>query len=284
MIERKFIEDNIRKVKLEAYFKKELNRAGFTELEINKTPLVTRIILNVAKPGLAIGKGGKNIKIITDEMKEKFGIENPQIEINEIKNPFLDAKATTDKLVKMLERGYSWRSVIFRTMESIMEAGAEGAELVIKGKLTGKGGRKARNRIVKGYMKKVGNQVKLVDSDKGAAYLKAGAIGIKLSIVRPNTMFPDKIKIKEYIEKHRTAIEEMTARNSIEKAKEDVIKVNKSKVGEKPKTTEKEQTKKEKPKETKTPTEKEEQTKKEKPKTMTENKKSEKQKSEWLWK
>lgn len=201
MIEMKFFEDNMKKLKLNEYFKTELEKAGFTELELNKTPLVTRIILKVTKPGMAIGKGGKNIKMLTEEVKEKFNIENPQIEIEEIKNPDLNARATVDRIIALLEKGFSWRSVIYKTVDNIMAAGAQGVEIIIKGKLTGKGGRKSKQRIVKGYLKKVGSQTQFVDYAKGAAYPKAGAIGIKLRIIKPETIFPDKIDIKEYLQK-----------------------------------------------------------------------------------
>jgi small subunit ribosomal protein S3 len=188
--------------------KSHLERAGFTGLHIVKTPLVTRIVLTVARPGLAIGKGGQNIKNITDEIEAKFGIENPQIEIRDIKNPALDARATVDKMVELLERGYSWKSVVFRTIQDITAAGAQGVELMLKGKLSGKGGRKRKHRVVQGYMKKVGDQVKLVDTAKASAYPKAGAIGITLSIIGPDVVFPDKIDIRKLIEdKQARAIE-----------------------------------------------------------------------------
>ena len=64
MIERTFIEQGMKKIQLEQYMKKQLDRAGFTGLHIVKTPLVTRIVLTVARPGLAIGKGGQNIRNI----------------------------------------------------------------------------------------------------------------------------------------------------------------------------------------------------------------------------
>ena len=197
MIERTFIEQGIKRIELENYLKKQLDRAGFTGLEIVKTPLVTRIVLNVTRPGLAIGKGGQNIRQLTLDIEEKYGIDNPQIEIREIKVPELNARATVDKLASLLERGYSWRSVAFRTARDIMRAGAQGVELTLSGKLTGKGGRKRKQRIAEGYMKKVGAQTVLVDYAKAAAYPKAGAIGIKLRIIRPDVVFPDKVDFEK---------------------------------------------------------------------------------------
>jgi len=208
MIERMFIEQGMKKIRLENYFKKELGRAGFTGMKIHKTPLVTRIVLHVAKPGLAIGKKGKTIRGLTEELANRFGIENPQIEIQQIEKPELDAKAMVDRIVMLLSRGYSWRSVAFRSIEDIMNAGAQGVELGFKGKLAGKGGRKRKERIAKGYMKKAGGQSELVDFAKGDAYPKAGAIGVKLRIIKPDTIFPDKISISDIIAERKGAKEE----------------------------------------------------------------------------
>jgi len=199
MIERFFIEQGIRKTELERYVKKQLSSAGFTKLDIVKTPLVTRIVLNVVRPGLAIGKGGQTINHLTEAIKTRFGIENPQIEIKEIQNPDIDAKANVDRIITLIERGFSWRSIAFKTMTNIMRAGAQGAELVLSGKLAGKGGRKRKQRIAQGYMKKVGNQVNLVDYAKATAYPKAGAIGVKLRIIHPDVVFPDKVDINQAI-------------------------------------------------------------------------------------
>jgi small subunit ribosomal protein S3 len=209
---------------LEKYLKKQLDRAGFTGLSMSKTPLVTRIILNVTRPGLAIGKGGKTIRTITKTIEETYKIPNPQIEINEIQNPELDAKAMVDRVVSLLERGYSWRSVTYKTVEDIIRAGAQGVEVVIKGKLSGKGGRKMKQRIAKGYMKKAGGQTHLVDYAKGNAYPKAGAIGVKIRIIRPNVIFPDKLNITELLEARKQAEKtESEADEKTDTAEETVI-------------------------------------------------------------
>lgn len=214
MIEKFFIQEGIKRINLEDYLKKELNKAGFCGMAINKTPLVTRIIVDVTRPGLAIGKGGSTIAQLTQNISEKFKIENPQLEINEIKVPELNAKATLNKIIALIERGFAWKSVAFRTAEDSLRRGAMGIDLVLKGKLTGKGGRKMKHRISKGYMKKAGHLTELVDYAKGTAYTKAGAIGIKLRIIRPGTIFPDKISIKEILEKSKAKAE--AAKNVVE--------------------------------------------------------------------
>ncbi len=250
MIERTFIQQNIKKINIENFLHKHLEKAGFTGLKMSKTPLVTRIVLHVTRPGLAIGKKGKNIRMLTKELEEKFGIENPQIEIQEISQPELNAKAMVDKMTSLLERGYSWRSVAYRTVEDVMNAGAQGVELLLKGKLAGKGGRKRKERIAVGYMKKAGALSELVEYAKGDAYPKAGAIGVKLRIIKPDIVFPDKVDVSRIGEEEKS---EEKPEEEGEKAAETEEKEGKE-TGEKTegKTGKKKEEKKKEKKETKT--------------------------------
>ena len=267
MKEKHFIEQGMRKLELDNYLIKELDRAGFTKSEIVKTPLVTRIVVNVTRPGLAIGKSGSNITQLTETIAKRFKIDNPQLEIREIEHPEIDAQAVANKMKALIERGFSWRSVVFRTVNDIQAGGAQGLEIVLSGKIAGKAGRKRKQRISYGYMKKVGEQAKLVDYAKAAAYPKVGAIGIKVKIVRPDTAFPDKAKIGDYIKKKEEVVveeeiteevkaEEKTAEETGAK-KEKVEKKGEkapqkeAKTGEKPKAAvkkaKKEETKEKKP-------------------------------------
>ena len=205
MIEKHFVKQSIKKVQIYQYLRKELERAGFTEFEMMKTPLVTRIMISVSRPGLAIGKGGQNIRTLTETIAKRFGVDNPQIEIKEITTPDLDAKSVADKMKNMIERGFAWRSVAFRTLQDIERAGAVGMEIILTGKLAGKGGRKRKVRFSKGYMKKVGDQVKLVDEAKVTTYPKVGAIGVTIRIIRPDVFFPDKIDVKQTLADRATA-------------------------------------------------------------------------------
>jgi len=275
MIERVFIEQGMKNIRLEEYLKKELGRAGLTGMKINKTPLVTRIVLHVARPGLAIGKKGKTIRTLTEDIAKRFGIENPQIEIQQIEKPELDAKAMVDKITMLLSRGYSWRSVAFRSVEDIMNAGAQGVELVLKGKLAGKGGRKRKERTAKGYMKKSGGLAGLVDYAKGDAYPKAGAIGVKLRIIRPGTVFPDKIGIGEIIKG-------LKGEKSEEKKPEDEEETGKESKKEKEETvkTEREEKKSSEGKEDREKTEKEQEEKEKEKKVKKEEKKAVKEKKD----
>lgn len=214
MIEKVFVKQGLKKVQLHQYLKKELGRAGFTGFDMVKTPLVTRIIVNVSRPGLAIGKGGQNIRTLTDTISKVYGVDNPQLEIKEITTPDLDAKSVCDKMKNMIERGFAWRSVAFRTVQDIERAGAQGMEVILSGKLAGKGGRKKQVRFIKGYMKKVGDQTKLVDEAKVTTYPKVGAIGVTVRIIRPGVFFPDKVDVKQVF-KDRKALLTSAAESAV---------------------------------------------------------------------
>jgi small subunit ribosomal protein S3 len=206
MIEKMFVKQGLKKVQLHQYLKKELGRAGFTGFDMVKTPLVTRIIVNVSRPGLAIGKGGQNIRTLTETISKVYGVDNPQLEIKEIPTPDLDAKSVCDKMKNMIERGFAWRSVAFRTVQDIERAGAQGMEVILSGKLAGKGGRKKQVRFIKGYMKKVGDQTKLVDEAKVTTYPKVGAIGVTVRIIRPGVFFPDKVDVKQIFKDRESVV------------------------------------------------------------------------------
>jgi small subunit ribosomal protein S3 len=243
MIEKTFIQKNFNKMELEDYLTTKLDRAGFSHMEIIKTPLVTRIVLHVAKPGFAIGKGGSTIKTLTDIIANKYKIDNPQIEIQEIKHANLNAKILAERMASMVNREFQWRSVAYKLVKDVVDAGAQGVELVVKGKLSGKGGRKRKVRIAYGYMKKLGAQTKMVDFAKAAAYPKSGAIGIRLRIIHPDVIFPDKVDIKKVVQAIKAV--ETEAKEQAEK-KEEKAAVEKAVEENKEKTEGKKEVKEEK--------------------------------------
>ena len=96
--ERRFVAENIRRVLLKEYLMKEVSRAGFGGLDVQRTPLGTRVILTTERPGLVIGRKGQTIKNLTTAIEEQFGFENPQIEVQEVKDPNLNAQIMAEKL------------------------------------------------------------------------------------------------------------------------------------------------------------------------------------------
>ena len=85
--ERKFIAENVRRVLLKEYLMKEVSRAGFGGLDVQRTPMGTRVTLVTERPGIVIGRRGAAIKNLTRAIEEDFKFDNPQVEVQEVANP-----------------------------------------------------------------------------------------------------------------------------------------------------------------------------------------------------
>ncbi len=191
-IEKKFIDDSIIKANISKFLSKELSRAGFSRVEIQKTPVLTRITVHVLNPGKVIGRAGKTIDELTDSIKRRFNVNNPQISVVEIDNKMLEPLLVAKDIAFKLERSINARKILQMTLKSIIENGAIGTEIIISGKLAAKGARAKTIRKSVGYMPKAGDVMNLVTEGVATAYPKYGAIGIKVRIVPPGTKFPDR--------------------------------------------------------------------------------------------
>jgi small subunit ribosomal protein S3 len=200
MIERKFINENIKTVKVKDYLIKELEKAGIVDIDIQRSTLATRIGIIAENPGIVIGRKGKTIQDLTIDITKDLGIENPQIEVTDVKNASLEPKIIGRWITRMLERGLKPKKVVQRAAERVMGAGALGVEIVAAGKIQGKGAKARSERILKGYIKKSGDSVKLMKEAFEKAVMKQGIIGVRVRITPPDVVFPDKINIKKFFE------------------------------------------------------------------------------------
>lgn len=193
-IERKFVADNIRKLEVKEFLKGELGRAGCGEIDIQRTPLGTRVIVNAQKPGLVIGKKGAAIRKLTNILKKKYGIDDPQIEVNELQVAELNAQVMAENVASMLERSIHFRRAAYTVLRRIMEAGARGAEIEISGKLTGERAKSVKFRD--GHLKHCGEPAILyVRRGIAEAAPKPGLIGVKVTIMPPGVKLPDDIEL-----------------------------------------------------------------------------------------
>jgi small subunit ribosomal protein S3 len=192
--ERKFVIENIRRALLKEYIRHETERAGFGGLDIQRTPMGTRIILTAERPGMIIGRKGGTIKELTENIETRFHFDNPRIEVQEDPDPALNPHIMAQKLASALERGWHFRRAGHSTVQRIMDAGARGCQVVISGKLTGE--RHRTEKFREGHVKYCGETKKQWMHDGFAvAKKKPGVIGIKVQIMDKNARLPDEVKI-----------------------------------------------------------------------------------------
>ena len=129
------MKNNFRNLELDEYLAATLKDAGYGDVDIQKTPIGTRITLYVTRPGLVIGRKGTGIKDLTTRLEEKFGLTNPQISVLEVSVPELNPKIMCNRIAQLIERGTAFRRAAMWSMNTIMNAGALGVEVAIAGKL-----------------------------------------------------------------------------------------------------------------------------------------------------
>lgn len=202
--ERKFIEENTKRSLIKKFLLEEIEGAGFGGMNIQRTPIGTRINILVERPGMVIGKGGGKIKELTENINNKFDVDNPQIEIQEAgSSASLNAQIMAEKLAEALERGWHFRRAGHSTVRRIMNAGAKGCQIIIAGKLTGQ--RHRTEKFTEGHVKYCGDVAKqIMDNGFATAKRKTGVLGVKVRIMRPDARLPDEVTIKS-VQKKETA-------------------------------------------------------------------------------
>jgi small subunit ribosomal protein S3 len=195
---------------IKEHIKSILGKGKISKVRIEYTPIGEKVIVSTNKPGLVIGRRGEKIEELTDLLKTKFKLENPRIEIDEIRQPEFDAQIIADEIALGLERlgPLKFKVIAYRTLQKIMDAGALGVEIVLGGKLPS--ARAKSWRFSQGYLKKVGDSAKVVDRAKSRAETRPGTVGIKVSILSPYAILKDKVVInKDVIERLKMNVVEL---------------------------------------------------------------------------
>jgi len=184
---------------IKEYIKSILGKGKISKVKIEYTPVGEKVIVSTNKPGLVIGKRGEKIDELTDVLKTKFKLENPRVEIDEIRQPEFDAQIVADEIALGLEKlgPLKFKVIAYKSLQKIMDAGALGAEIVLGGKLPS--ARAKTWRFSQGYLKKIGDTAKVVDRAKSRAETKPGTVGIKVSILSPYAVLKDKLEINKDI-------------------------------------------------------------------------------------
>lgn len=194
MIERKFVAENLKEFQIEEYLRSILGKAGLSYIKVQRTPLGEKILICSSRPGLIVGKSGSNISKLTKDLKEKFGLENPQIELLEEESPMTDANIVAEGIANSLERFGTarFKGIGHKAITDVIAAGARGVEILISGKIPSS--RAKTWRFYMGYLKKSGDiAVSGVDTAYTSAKLKTGIVGVQVRIMPSTTRLPDEI-------------------------------------------------------------------------------------------
>lgn len=128
----KLVEDE----QIRAYLNARIPRGGISRIVIERTLRKITITIHTSRPGIVIGKGGKEVDKLREEIKKITG-KDVQINIFEIKRPELDAALVAQQVAQQLEGRVSFRRAMKTTLAATMRAGAEGCKIMCAGRLGG---------------------------------------------------------------------------------------------------------------------------------------------------
>ena len=128
----KLVEDQ----KIRKYVLARIPKGGISKIIIERTIKRITLTIHTARPGVVIGKGGSEVDLIKEELKQLSG-KDVQINIFEIKRPELDAKLVGESIAQQLRARISYRRAMKQAIASAMRVGAQGIKIKVSGRLGG---------------------------------------------------------------------------------------------------------------------------------------------------
>jgi len=200
MLNTYFIKHGIREAQIEEFIRTKFPLGDYSRTELQRTPLGIKIVIYTNKPGKIIGRGGATINEMTAALKERFKLENPQLDVKLIEKPDLDAKIVAKQISSAIERGYNYKKIGNLALKRIMGAGAIGAEIVISGCMGGS--MSQTGKFIEGYLKYCGQPAKeLVDEGFEVANTKRSTVGVRVRIMTKFQEMSGEIRSTRYPEK-----------------------------------------------------------------------------------
>jgi small subunit ribosomal protein S3 len=164
-----------------SYIKNRLKKAGVSRVIVERTAKQLRVTINTSRPGVIIGRSGKDISQLEEELK-KVTNKDVKILISEIKRPELDAQLVAENIAQQLEGRISFRRALKQAVSAGMRTGAEGIKVMTSGRLGGAD----MSRTEQYKEGRVPLHTLRADIDYGTAtgHTIYGAIGVKVWICR----------------------------------------------------------------------------------------------------
>jgi len=125
-------------VRIREFILKNYRKAGIDRVEIERFNDQLVIIIRTTKPGMIIGRAGGGIEDLKKRLKQELKLKtNFRINIEEVKTVNLSAQVWADTIAEQIERRVSHRRALKQAIDQIMDAGAKGVRIVVKGRLGG---------------------------------------------------------------------------------------------------------------------------------------------------
>jgi small subunit ribosomal protein S3 len=123
-------------LKVRDFLKKRLAQAGVSRIQIDRPARNARVTVHTARPGVIIGKSGKEVETLRDEVSKIVNVP-VHVSIEEVRKPELDAKLVAESVAQQLERRIMFRRAMKRAVTTALRSGALGIKISVSGRLGG---------------------------------------------------------------------------------------------------------------------------------------------------
>lgn len=173
--------------------KSKYAHAGIASVDVERVGPKVRVIVHTARPGIIIGRGGKEIENLKN-MLETIARKEVYVDIREVDKPELNATLVAEGIATQLEKRIAYRRAMRRAVEMALKMGAKGIKVMCSGRLGG-----VEIARTEWYLKgQLPLQTLRADIDYAftEAFTTYGQIGIKVWIYRGDV---DKPKVSSQI-------------------------------------------------------------------------------------
>lgn len=123
-------------IKVREYLQEKLAQAGISRIQIDRPARNAKITVYTARPGVIIGKSGKEVETLRDEINKILNVP-VHVSIEEVRKPELDAKLVAEAVAQQLEKRVMFRRAMKRAVTTAMRLGAKGIKICVSGRLGG---------------------------------------------------------------------------------------------------------------------------------------------------
>ncbi|MEO8400635.1 MAG: 30S ribosomal protein S3 [Gammaproteobacteria bacterium] len=123
-------------IKVREYLNEKLAQAGISRIQIDRPARNAKITVYTARPGLIIGKSGKEVETLRDEINKILKVP-VHVTIEEVRKPELDSKLVAESVAQQLEKRVMFRRAMKRVVTTAMRLGAKGIKICVSGRLGG---------------------------------------------------------------------------------------------------------------------------------------------------
>lgn len=171
-------------LELRKFLRIRLKDAALAKVDVERSANSVTVTLMSGKPGVIIGRGGQGVEALRKEIKERFDDPKTNLTINiqEVDKPNLSAALVMQNIVSDIEKRIPFRRAMKQALSRLSKAGAEGAKIVVGGRLDGA----EIARVEKMSQGKIPLHTirASIDYSRGAAHTTYGVIGVKVWIYK----------------------------------------------------------------------------------------------------